>query len=99
MNLPDKSKKVQQENFSSYQELRSWLSSNGYKNKGYVLEEPWREFFVERWEKEGYIALSMDITDLPNFMSLPLKVLDKPFQVDIAKTEEFACVDSFLSGQ
>lgn len=87
MLIPDKSKKIQQENFKSYSELRDWMHQNGFKNKGYVLEEPWKEFFVERWEKDTLFALSMNITDLYDFMTLSLELMNKPFQVDIAQKD------------
>lgn len=83
--IPDKAKKIQQENFSSYREMRDWMSNNGFKLKGYVLEEPWRDLFVERWEKNDLVALSLDLTFLPDFTKIPLLLLQKPYQVDIAQ--------------
>lgn len=83
--IPDKTKKIQQENFSSYREMRDWMSNNGFKLKGYVLEEPWKDLFVERWEKNDLVALSLDLTFLPDFTRIPLLLLQKPYQVDIAQ--------------
>ena len=85
--LPDKTKKIQQENFRTYRDLRDWMSNNGFKNKGYVLEEPWRDLFVERWEKNNLIALSLDLTFLPDFTKIPLLLLQKPYQIDIAQVD------------
>lgn len=86
MNLiPDKTKKVQQENFKSYKDLREWMHQNRFKNKGYVLEEPWKEFFVERWEKDGFTALTMNVLDVRPFNTLPHEIVEKPWQVDIAE--------------
>lgn len=85
MFIPDKTKKIQQENFCSYEDLRSWMYSNHFKSRGYVLEEPWKEFFVERWEKDGLMAFSMNVLDLYSFNSLPIDIVKKPYQVDIAK--------------
>lgn len=83
--IPDKTKKIQQENFLTYREMRDWMSNNGFKNKGYVLEEPWRDCFVERWEKNDLVALSLNVTYLPDFTKIPLASLEKPYQVDIAQ--------------
>lgn len=85
MLLPDKTKKIQQENFRTYRDMRDWMSHNGFKNKGYVMDEPWRDFFVERWEKGELIALSVNIIYLPNHMEQPIHILEKPYQVDIAQ--------------
>lgn len=82
MNLPDKTKKFEQHNFRSHADATSWLRRNGFKQNGYVTEEPWITFFVERWEKENLLALKMDIS--PFFMTLPVGALEKPYQVDIA---------------
>lgn len=82
LSLPNKDKKIEQHNFRTYAETRSWLQRNGYQNKGYLTKEPWAIFFVERWEKEGLIALAMDIH--PFIMNLPINAMDKPWQVDIA---------------
>jgi hypothetical protein len=88
MNLiPDKTKKIQQENFRSYADMREWMSRNRFKNQGCVLEEPWKDFFVERWEKEGQVALTMNISFLPNFMEQPISIMEKPYQVDIAQVD------------
>ena len=88
MNIPDKSKKISQHNFGSYRESREWLSNNGFRSKGMVLEEPWRSLFVEYWAKEGFVALSMDITFIPDsFNTLSLQDFEKPYQVDIATSE------------
>ena len=83
--IPDKTKKIQQENFLTYRDMRNWMSNNGFKNKGYVLEEPWRDLFVERWEKNDLVALSLNLVYLPDFTKIPLDSLDKPYQVDIAQ--------------
>ena len=80
----DKTKKIQQENFRSYQDLREWMSQNRFKNKGYVLEEPWKDYFVERWEKDGLVAMTVNISFLPDFFNQPLNIMEKPYQVDIA---------------
>lgn len=85
MTIPNKENKIQQENFRTYSDLRIWLSNNGYKNTGYVLVEPWKEFFVERWEKNDLIAFSMNVLDMPKWDTLPLSTLNKPYQVDIAR--------------
>jgi len=87
MFISDKTKKIQQENFPTYADLRTWMSRNGFQNKGYVLDEPWKEFFVERWEKSGQVALSMNILGISSFYTLPLKMVENPYQVDIATTE------------
>ena len=85
MFIPDKTKKIQQENFRTYQDLRAWMCKNRFHNTGYVLDEPWKEFFVERWEKEGLVALSMNVLDVRDFNTLPYEILEKPYQVDIAE--------------
>jgi len=85
MNIPNKENKIQQENFRTYSDLRVWLSNNGYKNTGYCLLPPWKEFFVEKWEKNDLVALSMNILDFPRWYALPLSLLEKPYQVDIAR--------------
>lgn len=87
MNIPDKTKKVSQHNFKTYRDSRNWLHQNNFKSKGMVLDEPWKEYFVERFEKEGFVALAMNVTYLPNALSLPVDILDKPFQVDVATAE------------
>lgn len=89
MNLPTKDKKVEQHNFPSYRDSREWLHRNNFKSKGMVMEEPWKEFFVERFEKEGFIALAMDITYMPQGDKLQLSIdqYEKPYQIDIATTE------------
>lgn len=79
--LPTKDQKVQQENFRTYREAQNWLRRNGYKFVGYPDDDR-RMFFVEQWEKEGSVALTMDIT--PFWDKLPLKILETPYQVDIA---------------
>lgn len=86
MNLPLPSKKIEQYNFASYTDARGWLQRNGFKSKGMVLDEPWKEFFVERWEKEGFVALTLNITYLPvgHGLSLPLDYYKTPYQIDIA---------------
>lgn len=85
MNIPLPSEKIDQHNFKDYKDLRLWLYQNNFKSKGMVMEEPWKEYFVERFEKEGFVALTMNITYLPQNFSLPFELWDKPFQVDIAK--------------
>lgn len=89
MNIPTKDKKVDQHNFPSYKDSREWLHRNNFKSKGMVLEEPWKELFVERFEKEGFIALTMDITYLIQSDKLQLSIdqYHKPYQVDIATTD------------
>lgn len=82
MDLPNKDKKLEQHNFAKSQEADSWLRRNGFIQNGYIDQEPWTIFFVERWEKDGLIALKMNIS--PFCMSLPLGAMDKPYQVDIA---------------
>ncbi|MEK6883339.1 MAG: hypothetical protein AABY22_27170 [Nanoarchaeota archaeon] len=86
MELPNKDKKVDQKNFTSYRESRDWLQRNGFKSVGMVLDEPWKEYFVERWEKEGFVALTVNILYLPKgeSLSLPLLSYEKPYQIDIA---------------
>lgn len=84
MIIPDKKKKFKQENFRTYSDLRSWMQENQFKNLGYVMEEPWKEFFIEKWEKDNLIAFSMNITDLHDFTHLPIELMEKPYQVDIA---------------
>lgn len=79
--LPPKENKIEQHNFKQYREAQDWLRSNRFKFKGYVDDER-KEFFVERWEKDGLVALTMDIT--PFWNKLPLEILDKPYQIDIA---------------
>ena len=83
--IPDKTKKIQQENFFTYREMRDWMSNNGFKNKGYVMEEPWQEYFVERWEKNDLVAFSLNLVYLPDFTKIPLASLEKSYQVDIAQ--------------
>jgi len=87
MNLPLPTQKTAQVNFKSYKDSREWLHRNNFKSKGMVLENPWAEYFVERFEKEGFIALAMNITYLPiaNTLSLPLGLYEKPYQIDIAE--------------
>jgi len=85
MIIPNKEQKIQQENFKSYSEMRDWLSNNGYKNAGYITEEPWSELFVERWEKNDLIAFSLNLFYFPKWETLPLCTLDKPYQLDIAR--------------
>ncbi len=89
MNLPTKDKKVDQHNFPSYRESRAWLHNNNFKSKGMVLEEPWKEFFVECFVKEGFIALAMDVTYMPQTqsLSLPFALYEKPYQIDIATAD------------
>lgn len=85
--LPLPSAKVDQHNFKSYKDSRDWLYKNNFKSKGMVLEEPWKEYFVEMFVKEGFVALTLNITYLPfgHSLSLPLGIYDKPYQIDIAK--------------
>lgn len=84
MELPDKTKKIDQQNFKQHLEANTWLRRNGFTYDGYLLDEPWRSFFIERWIKEGYVALKMDIS--PFVFSLPIGAMDKPWQVDVATT-------------
>ena len=85
--IPDKTKKIQQENFRTYRDMRDWMGQNRFRNKGYVLEEPWKNFFVERWEKDGLVAFTMNILDVRSFDTLPLEIVEKPYQVDIATVD------------
>ena len=89
MNLPGKDKKVDQHNFPSYRESREWLYRNNFKSKGMVLEEPWSELFVERFEKDGFVALAMNITYISQSIKLQLSFdqYEKPYQIDIATKE------------
>lgn len=86
MEFPNVKNKIQQLNFDTYAKSREWLSNNGYKSVGMVLDEPWKEYFVERWEKEGLVALTMNVIYLPAqwHMKLPIKILENPYQIDIA---------------
>lgn len=85
MNLPDPNKKVEQHNFATYKEAREWLQRNGFQDKGCLQEEPWASFFVSRWEKENFVALQMNISFHPNWHTLPLSMMDKPYQVDVSQ--------------
>ncbi|MDO8260660.1 MAG: hypothetical protein Q7T50_04155 [Candidatus Magasanikbacteria bacterium] len=89
MNIPTKDKKVEQHNFPSYRDSREWLHRNHFKSKGMVLEEPWKEFFVECFVKEGFVALTMDVSYMPQSesLSLPLALYKNPYQIDIATTD------------
>ncbi len=86
MKLPLPNKKVEQHNFAFYADARAWLQINGFSPTGMVLDEPWKEYFVERWEKDGFIALTLNVSFLPmgHSLSLPLDYYKKPYQIDIA---------------
>ena len=86
MNIPLPTQKVDQQNFASYKDSREWLHRNNFKYKGMVMELPWKDYFVERFEKDGFVALAMNVTYFPhgNSLSLPLGLYEKPYQIDIA---------------
>lgn len=87
MLIPDKNQKVEQHNFPTYNEARSWLLGNGYKCHGYLTEKPWAEFFVSYWKKGNFVALQMNITNLLSFNKCSVDQLNKPYQIDVAKTD------------
>jgi len=80
--IPDKTKKSQQHNFKTEPEARLFLRCSGYTCEGYLTEEPWASFFVEKWTRPNHVALIMNITCF--WMTLPIQALNEPWQVDIA---------------
>lgn len=88
--LPPKENKVEQHNFAKRSEALEWLHRNGYTSSGMLTERPYAEFFVERFDKDGFIALFMNITyinlrdEAGNPRLHDLSVWDKPYQVDVA---------------
>lgn len=83
--IPDKTKKIGQFNFKTEPEARTFLKCSGYECHGYLTEEPWASFYVEKWTTRNHVALIMNISCF--WMSLPIQALDKPWQVDIAEVD------------
>ncbi len=81
--LPLKEHKTDQQNFKEHAEAKAWLHRNGYKSSGMLTEEPYAIFFVERFDKLGFVALYMNATYVKQDN---LNLWDKPYQIDIATT-------------
>lgn len=82
--LPPKENKTEQHNFKESSDADSYLRRKGFKRTGYLLEPPYDMFFVERWDKDGLVALKMDIMPFVFSRNLPYEIIVNHYQVDIA---------------